>query len=105
MAKLLKSVLAGLTRISACNSGSFPLTRVRRVISGEQALGAGHGTREMPIWGRIFSRSVRMWISDAFASTIWHDILTAYRASSAIGSAFGLVAVNWQQIKLSVRRV
>jgi hypothetical protein len=57
MAKLLKSALAGLTRISARNGGSFPLTRVRRVISGEQALGAGHGTREMPIWGRIFSQA------------------------------------------------
>jgi hypothetical protein len=56
MAKLLKSALADLTRISARIGGSFPLTRVRRVISGEQALGAGHGTREMPIWGRIFSK-------------------------------------------------
>lgn len=56
MAKSLKSAPADLTRISARNDGSFPVTQVRRVISGEQPLGAGHGTREMPIWGPIFSQ-------------------------------------------------
>jgi hypothetical protein len=56
MAKSLKSAPADLTRISGHNGGSFPLTRVRRVISGEQPLGAGHGTREMPIWGPNFSQ-------------------------------------------------
>jgi len=30
--------------------------RVRRLISGEEAVGAGHGTREMPVWGPIFSQ-------------------------------------------------
>jgi hypothetical protein len=34
----------------------FPLVRVRSLISGEQAVGAGHGTREMPAWGSIFSQ-------------------------------------------------
>jgi hypothetical protein len=45
-----------LTRIAARNGGSFPLVRVRNVISGEEALGAGHGTREMPVWGPTFSQ-------------------------------------------------
>lgn len=36
-----------------------------------------------------FRRSVRMWISDAFVSTIWPDILKACRPSGALGSAFG----------------
>jgi len=56
MSKSLRSAPPGLTRIAARNGGSFPLVRVRNVISGEEALGAGHGTREMPVWGPIFSQ-------------------------------------------------
>ena len=56
MSKSLRSAPPGLTRIAARNGGSFPLVRVRSVISGEEALGAGHGTREMPVWGPIFSQ-------------------------------------------------
>lgn len=56
MAKSLRTAPPDLTRISARNGGSFPSARVRNVISGEEALGAGHGTREMPIWGPIFSQ-------------------------------------------------
>jgi mono/diheme cytochrome c family protein len=55
MAKSLKASPADLTRISARNGGTFPLARLRRVISGEEAVSAGHGTREMPVWGPIFS--------------------------------------------------
>ena len=54
MTKSLKSAPPDLTRISARNGGVFPSVRVRRVISGEEALGAGHGTREMPVWGPLF---------------------------------------------------
>ena len=56
MSKSLRSAPSDLTRIAARNGGSFPLVRVRNVISGEEALGAGHGTREMPVWGPIFSQ-------------------------------------------------
>ena len=56
MSKSLRSTPSDLTRIAARNGGSFPLVRVRSVISGEEALGAGHGTREMPVWGPIFSQ-------------------------------------------------
>ena len=45
-----------LTRISARNGGKFPLAKVRRIISGEEQVPPGHGTREMPIWGPIFSQ-------------------------------------------------
>ena len=34
----------------------FPLAKVRRIIAGEELLPAGHGTREMPTWGPIFSQ-------------------------------------------------
>ena len=47
---------ADLTRISVRNGGTFPLARVARVISGEEPLPGGHGTREMPVRGPVFSR-------------------------------------------------
>ena len=56
MAKVLKTAPSDLTRITARNNGMFPLAKVRRIISGEEALGAGHGTKEMPVWGPIFSQ-------------------------------------------------
>jgi mono/diheme cytochrome c family protein len=55
MAKSLKVSPADLTHVSARNGGSFPAARLRRVISGEDVVAAGHGTREMPVWGPIFS--------------------------------------------------
>jgi mono/diheme cytochrome c family protein len=55
MAKLLKVSPPDLTRIGARSRGTFPLERVTRIISGEEPLPAGHGTREMPVWGPIFS--------------------------------------------------
>ena len=54
MMMFLKTAPSDLTRISARNGGTFPLARIRRVISGEEALPGGHGTRQMPIWGADF---------------------------------------------------
>ncbi len=56
MAKSLKTAPSDLTRITARNSGEFPLVRLEKIISGEEAVAAGHGTREMPVWGPIFSQ-------------------------------------------------
>lgn len=56
MAKSLKVPPPDLTRIAARNGGRFPLARVSRIISGEEQLPSGHGSREMPVWGPIFSR-------------------------------------------------
>jgi len=56
MAKSLKTAPSDLTRISSRNNGMFPLAKVRRIISGEEPRSAGHGTREMPTWGPIFSQ-------------------------------------------------
>jgi len=56
MAKSLKTAPSDLTRIATRNNGMFPLAKVRRIISGEEPLAAGHGTREMPTWGPIFSQ-------------------------------------------------
>jgi len=56
MAMFLTTAPSDLSRISAKNGGMFPLARIRRVISGEETLASGHGTRAMPIWGPIFSQ-------------------------------------------------
>lgn len=56
MAGSLKVKPTDLTRISTRNGGKFPLVKVRKIISGEEQLPGGHGTREMPIWGPIFSQ-------------------------------------------------
>jgi mono/diheme cytochrome c family protein len=59
MAVWLKVPPSDLTRIAARNGGQFPLGRVDRIISGEEALPSGHATRAMPIWGPIFSQVTR----------------------------------------------
>lgn len=59
MAAWLKVRPSDLTRIAARNGGKFPLERVDRIISGEEPLPSGHGTRAMPIWGPVFSQVTR----------------------------------------------
>lgn len=59
MAKSLKVPPADLTRISAHNGGKFPLMHIERIISGEDQTASGHGSREMPVWGSIFSQVTR----------------------------------------------
>jgi mono/diheme cytochrome c family protein len=56
MAKSLKVKVPDLTTIAARNGGTFPSEDVQKIISGEDAKPAGHGTREMPVWGPIFSQ-------------------------------------------------
>jgi hypothetical protein len=56
MAESLKVRPSDLTRISARNAGTFPLMQIERMIQGEGQLQKGHGPREMPVWGPIFSR-------------------------------------------------
>jgi mono/diheme cytochrome c family protein len=56
MAKWLKVKTPDLTRISSRSKGRFPLARLQRIISGQENVQSGHGTREMPVWGPIFSQ-------------------------------------------------
>lgn len=46
---------ADLTRLSARNGGKFPRTKIQRYLEGELPVTA-HGSREMPIWGKVFRR-------------------------------------------------
>lgn len=59
MAAWLKTRPPDLTHISERNHGAFPLQRIGRIICGEEAKPAGHGTRDMPVWGPVFSQVTR----------------------------------------------
>ncbi len=56
MTEWLKIKSPDLTRLSIREGGKFPLSRVQRIIAGEENITAGHGTREMPVWGPVFSQ-------------------------------------------------
>jgi len=57
VADTLKKEPADLTQISKKNGGEFDSGDVARMIDG-QADVAGHGPREMPVWGVEFAESV-----------------------------------------------
>jgi len=59
MTEWLKIKAPDLTRLTTREGGKFPLARVQRIIVGEQNVTAGHGTREMPTWGPVFSEVTR----------------------------------------------
>jgi mono/diheme cytochrome c family protein len=56
MEAILSVHVPNLTQIAKRNGGVFPIKRVQRIIAGEKESGLGHGTRQMPIWGPIFSQ-------------------------------------------------
>ena len=58
MANSLKVSPPDLTLIATRNRTHFPLARVQKIIAGEVPIPAGHGTREMPVWGPVFSQIV-----------------------------------------------
>ena len=51
---LLKKPATDLTVLKKNNGGVFPFERVYAVIDGRDVV-AGHGDREMPVWGRDYS--------------------------------------------------
>jgi len=55
-ASALKKRVPDLTRIAQRRGGKFPMDDVQLIISGETVPSAAHGSREMPIWGPIFSQ-------------------------------------------------
>jgi mono/diheme cytochrome c family protein len=55
MATVLKTPPPDLTEIATRNGGMFSSKNVEKIISGQSELTA-HGSREMPLWGPIFSQ-------------------------------------------------
>ncbi len=56
MASVLKVRVPNLTELAKRNAGKFPFDRVARRIEGTDTTSVGHGTKEMPIWGPLFSQ-------------------------------------------------
>jgi mono/diheme cytochrome c family protein len=54
VATQLKIKVADLTVIRKKNKGIFPLDSVMATIDGRRIV-KGHGDREMPVWGEVFS--------------------------------------------------
>lgn len=50
---ILKTSPPDLTQLKKKNGGVFPVERVTAIIDGRQAV-PGHGTQDMPIWGREY---------------------------------------------------
>jgi mono/diheme cytochrome c family protein len=57
LAKVLTVKPADLTQLSKRNDGVFPIERVTETIDGRTQV-AGHGTREMPVWGTRYEAEV-----------------------------------------------
>jgi mono/diheme cytochrome c family protein len=57
VATVLRAPPADLTRIAARRGGAFPDADVADFIDGRADVSA-HGSREMPVWGRVFSRPI-----------------------------------------------
>jgi mono/diheme cytochrome c family protein len=55
-ADALKKPPTDLTQLARKNGGKFPILAVQMAIKGSNGI-AEHGTREMPMWGTIFSQS------------------------------------------------
>jgi mono/diheme cytochrome c family protein len=54
VASALKTRPADLRRLAADNDGSFPVARVRAVLTTGPAPTPAHGSSDMPVWGPIF---------------------------------------------------
>lgn len=56
IADLMKVKVSDLTQLSQANGGTFPVERVQKAIDGREDVLA-HGSREMPVWGQVFTDS------------------------------------------------
>jgi len=53
MAAYLKPPPSDLTQLTKQNNGVFPFAEVVKTIDGRSEV-KGHGSREMPVWGKVF---------------------------------------------------
>ena len=64
--ELLKRPIPDLTVMARRNGGVFPIAWVYEVIDG--TAGAGHGTRDMPIWGDDFRVQAQTMVEPAYGA-------------------------------------
>lgn len=60
IADMLKVPPPDLTLISKRRNGVFPDEEIYKIIDGTEAKAAGHGNRDMPIWGETLANSERI---------------------------------------------
>ena len=58
---------ADLTKLTEANKGVFPFSRVYDAIDGRIAVIA-HGTRDMPVWGNVYTREWNVGLPAGLAS-------------------------------------
>ena len=58
IAKSFHSPPTDLTKLSDGNNGALPILRIYYTIHGATQTDA-HGSREMPVWGNVFSRQLK----------------------------------------------
>jgi mono/diheme cytochrome c family protein len=56
-AAALKKAPSNLTELSRRNGGKFPELKVVSVIKGDSTM-VSHGSRDMPVWGQVFSGTI-----------------------------------------------
>ncbi len=56
VSSVLKVKIPDLATLAARRGGKFPVADLEKMIMGETASQAAHGTREMPVWGPVFRR-------------------------------------------------
>ena len=59
---------ADLTQLRKKNKGRFPFWQVYRIIDGREEVN-GHGTRDMPIWGDVFTEEEGSTLADETRAT------------------------------------
>jgi len=78
VAKTLKQQPADLTKLSETNKGVFPIARVFGVIDGRVQV-IVHGSRQMPVWGDVYTQSLSERAPRDFMSKELGDILVRVR--------------------------
>ena len=61
LAEVLNRRVVDLTTLKKRNKGVLPYKRLYDVIDGRKLV-KGHGTREMPVWGDVFSEQSIIWL-------------------------------------------
>ena len=54
-APALKTRPTNLTLLSALHNGRFPDAAIQQTIKGDPAMPSAHGSKEMPVWGPVFT--------------------------------------------------
>jgi mono/diheme cytochrome c family protein len=80
VAPALSTPPADLRRIAARRGGSFPADEVAAHIDGRRDVVA-HGTREMPVWGRVLGEKFRRRQAPETAVAVEIRLLTEYLQS------------------------